>query len=268
MMPPARERLDVRVPRIRLFEDEEILAKKGARMFLETLLPIVGDRETFYVILSGGQTPRSLYEEIGRILSSWPPARKNRILWVPSDERMVPPTDSDSNDRMIRETLVRRAGFPDANLERMRGESPLPEKEALRFEHRLLELFRDPGPHPPEFDWGFLGVGDDGHTASLFPGSAAELEHRKLVLSVPETPGRMARLTLSYRLLARSRRLVFVCTGERKRAILKKILVELYPCPVQDLMTLHFEKDRVPEFWVDRAAHDSALDRITLRESP
>jgi 6-phosphogluconolactonase len=268
MLPPARDHLDVRFPRVRLFDDKESLAKEGARLFLEALSPILDERESVFVILSGGQTPRPLYDRIGRILYTWPPDRRNRIVWVPSDERMVLPIHPESNDRMIRETLVRRAGFPAANLERMRGESPSPEKEALRFEHRLLELFHDPGPHPPEFDWGFLGVGDDGHTASLFPGATAELEHRKLVLSVPETTGRRARLTLSFRLLARSRRLVFVCTGERKRAILKKILVELYPCPVQDLLTLHFENERVPEFWVDRDAYDSALDRITLRGSP
>jgi 6-phosphogluconolactonase len=250
-----------------LFDDEKSLAKEGARMFLEAIRAAVNARGTGSVILSGGQTPRAMYEEIGKGLSSWPADRRDRIVWVPSDERMVPPTDPESNDRMIRETLVRHAGFPGDRLERMRGESSSPEEESRRFEHRLLDLFHDPGPHPPEFDWAFLGVGEDGHTASLFPGSASELEHRKLVLPVPEASGRRARMTLSYRLLARSRRLVFVCTGERKRAILKAILAEMYPCPVQELLTLHFENEHVPEFWIDRNANDPALDRITLRAS-
>ncbi len=263
-MSRTEEHLSPGFPRIRVFSDEKSLAREGARIFLDHLWEIVLHQGKSSVILSGGCSPRPLYEETGMLLKSWPMEQKDRILWVPGDERMVPPDHHESNERMIRETLFGDSGLPPDTFGRIKGEFPSPEEEALRFEHFILDWFETPGPHVPEFSWAFLGVGEDGHTASLFPGSSPELEHRRLVLSVPPEGGRLPRITLGYRLLAHARTIVFLCPGERKKSVLKDILIGLKPCPVQELLSLCLDNGRMPEFWMDEAAYDRSLDRHVI----
>ncbi len=263
-MSRTEEHLNPGFPRVRVFPDAGELAREGARIFLERLWEIVVHQGKASVILSGGHSPGALYGEAGQILSSWPLEQKDRLLWVAGDERMVPPDHPESNFRMIRETLFRNSGLPSDTFVRMRGETLSPEEEALRFEHFILDRFETPGLHVPEFDWAFLGVGEDGHTASLFPGSSPATEHRRLVLSVPSEGKRLPRITLGYRLLAHARTVVFLCPGERKKAVLKDILIGLKPCPVQELLTLCLDNGRVPEFWMDEAAYDRSMDRHVI----
>lgn len=263
-MSRTEEHLNPRIPRVRVFQNAGDLAREGGRIFLTRLQKIVLAQGKASVILSGGSSPRKMYEETGTLLSSWPLEQKERILWVPGDERMVPPDHPESNARMIRQTLFRISGLPEDTFGRIRGEVSSPEEEALRFEHFILDRFETPGLHVPEFDWAFLGVGEDGHTASLFPGSSPELEHRRLVLSVPPDGVRLSRITLGYRLLAHARTVVFLCPGEKKKSVLKDILIDLKPCPVQELLTLCLDNGRVPEFWMDEAAYDQSLDQHVI----
>ncbi|MHB8422152.1 MAG: 6-phosphogluconolactonase [Leptospirales bacterium] len=263
-MSRTEEHLNPRIPRVRVFSNAGDLAREGAKIFLGRLRKLVLSQGKASVILSGGSSPRELYEETGSLLSSWPVEQRSRILWIPGDERMVPPGHPESNVRMIRESLFRSSDLPEDMFDRIRGEASSPEEEALRFEHVILDRFETPGLHVPEFDWAFLGVGLDGHTASLFPGSDPALEHRRLVLAVPPEGDRLPRITLGYRLLSHARTVVFLCPGEQKKKVLKDILIDLKPCPVQELLTLCLDNGRIPEFWMDESAYDPGLDRHVI----
>ena len=267
MMSRAEEHLNPSLPRLRVFPDELALAREGAALFVARIRERVLAQGHASVILAGGGSPRLLYEEAGSLFSEWPRAQLEKVFFVPGDERMVPPDDSQSNSRMIRETLFSGGAFPDSSFERIRGESPSLEEEALRYEHLLLDRFKTTGLHVPSFDWAFLGVGEDGHTASLFPGSDPSDEHRRLVLPVSRKGDRLPRISLGYRLLAHAQQIVFLAPGRKKRDILQEILVEMKDCPVQKLLTLSFENGHHPEFWIDREADDPSFSRRML-ESP
>lgn len=264
MMSRPEEHINPALPRLRVFPDERALAREGAALFAGHIRELIERQGHASVILAGGGSPRHLYEEAGKMIALWPLSLREKIFLVPGDERMVGPEDPQSNSRMIRETLLSRAGLPETAFERMRGEAVSPEGEALRYEHLLLDRFGKTGLHVPAFDWAFLGVGEDGHTASLFPGSSPTEEHRHLVLSVPPSGARLPRMTLGYRLLSHTHRIVFVCPGEKKKGILREILKDLKPCPVQELLTLSMENGHHPEFWIDQAAFDPGFGRLMV----
>ncbi|MCL4461351.1 MAG: 6-phosphogluconolactonase [Nitrospirae bacterium] len=264
MVSRTEEHLNPVLPRLRVFPDEATLAREGAAVFVESIREKIMSQGHASVILAGGGSPRLLYEEAGKRFSEWPKPLREKLFFVPGDERMVRPDDPRSNSRMIHETLLARGGFPETAFERMRGETASPEGEALRYERALLDRFKTTGLHVPAFDWAFLGVGEDGHTASLFPGSDPSGEHRHLVLPVPPEGDRLGRITLGYRLLAHAQHLIFIAPGTRKKGILREILVDMKNCPVQELLTLSLENGHYPEFWIDRDAEDPSFSRLMI----
>lgn len=159
------------------------------------------------LVLAGGQTPRALYRRLATVEFDWEAAH---IFF--SDERCVPPEHPDSNFRMALETLLSQVP---ARVHRMPGETC----DAAQYERELRAVF---GEGLPAFDLALLGLGADGHTASLFPGDPALDERQRLVVKVtgPDRP----RLTLTLPVLSASRLAVFLVSGADKREALRRLL--------------------------------------------
>jgi 6-phosphogluconolactonase len=156
------------------------------------------------VALSGGSTPKPVYEALADMALPWV-----RIHWFFGDERFVPPGDAQSNYRMARETMLFRA--PPGNIHPVPTVGLTLEEAALRYEQEL----------PPHFDLVLLGLGTDGHTASLFPGSPALDEHVRLVRAVPEKDP--PRITLTYPALENATHVAFLVSGADKQDMLARV---------------------------------------------
>ncbi|MGE5612579.1 MAG: 6-phosphogluconolactonase [Bacillota bacterium] len=217
------------VPKIRVFPTPETVARAVVDHIVESAATAIGEQGNFSIGLSGGKTPKPIYElltdepYLGRI--EWP---KVEIFFC--DERCVPPEHADSNFRLIRETLLDYVDIPPANIHRMRGEID-PEAAAAEYGRMLKEKFGEGG-----LDLALLGMGEDGHTASLFPGSSAleEAEHRCVATFVEKLNA--WRLTLTVPFLNRSREVLIPVTGVNKAARVQEVLEGLddaEPLPVQ-----------------------------------
>jgi 6-phosphogluconolactonase len=204
---------------LRVFADAEALAA-GAAVWLAD--HVGGARPV--VCLSGGSTPRRLYERLAaqgfRERLPW-----DRLRFAFGDERFVPPDDPASNFRMAREAMFRHVPVPPAHILPVPTTDGTPEDAAARYERMLLELYGAPALSPgrPLFDVTLLGLGEDGHTASLLPGEPVLAERTRLAAVVAH--GRPeVRVTLTYPALESSRFVLFLVQGEGKRAILDRVL--------------------------------------------
>ena len=188
-----------------------------ARVAADRVRVLAGDalaaRGRFRIALAGGSTPRALYVHLAASDLDW--ARTDVFF---GDERSVGPEDPQSNFRMARDTLLSPARVPPENVRRLRGEDPDLEAAAFDYENALG------GPAAPPFDLVLLGMGGDGHTASLFPGTAALDERRRLCVAndVPQLSTR--RLTLTYPVLEAARELLFLVAGADKAETLRDVL--------------------------------------------
>jgi 6-phosphogluconolactonase len=171
------------------------------------------------VVLAGGATPRPIYEAMTEppfvTELPWP-----RIHWFFGDERFVPQAHPDSNFRMARESLFTRAPVPRANIHAMRTEGFTPEAAASSYE-KELRRFHDMRSGGPLFDVTLLGIGTDGHTASLFPGGTALEEATRWAVAVESARG--VRISLTRPALDMSRSVAFLAAGKEKRAILTRL---------------------------------------------
>jgi 6-phosphogluconolactonase len=205
-----------RPPQIYRYRDAEAIAKAAAKRFLDSAKRAVEKADRFIVVLAGGSTPRALYRRLTE-----PPYRE-RVPWkktffVFGDERCVPPDDESSNYRMVRETLFDPLEISEHRILRMKGEQ-VPVDAARRYEVRLGDLFLNLPRR--RFDLVLLGVGADGHTASLFPGTAA-LEEQERWVAANEVPSLDAwRLTLTLPALNSTRRVIYLATGEAKARVI------------------------------------------------
>ncbi|HEY0105210.1 MAG TPA: 6-phosphogluconolactonase [Rhizomicrobium sp.] len=203
------------VAQFRVFADPDALARAAADWLLTAAQSSEGD---FALCLAGGETPRRLYDCLGTppYLGAFPWPRTH-LFW--GDERFVPPDDALSNLRMVRESLLARAPIPPGNVHPIPTAGLSPPDAAAAYE-RTLRDFRPAGS--PLFDATLLGLGTDGHTASLFPHSPALAERERWVLPVvgakPEP-----RITLTYPALESSRLVGFLVTGADKAPVLKRI---------------------------------------------
>jgi 6-phosphogluconolactonase len=218
---------------IHVLPDEVGVARFGARLIGESLRGHErSGRGLLTLVLSGGLTPRRAYEALAGKPGDGIPWGKVSVLW--GDERCVPSEDKRSNYRMVAESgLLAR---PLAGVYRMPGDMP-PEEGARAYEVTLGQLAPTNGPL--RLDVVLLGVGDDGHIASLFPGSAA-LEERDRLVVATEGQGGVRRLTLTLLALSSARNLLFLVTGEAKAEAVQLTLGEVgagvTPTPARLLM--------------------------------
>lgn len=201
--------------------DPESLAEEAAREFACAASDSIRDNGLLRVALAGGSTPRALYRRLTqapyRTGIDW---GRVRFFW--GDERCVAPDNDRSNYRMARETLLGPLAIPREHIERMRGEQE-PRRAALLYERALVEKAGGRG-RMPRLDLVLLGLGADGHTASLFPGTRALAQRRRAVSANYVPAFREWRLTLTYPVFNAARRVIFLVAGEEKRAPASKIL--------------------------------------------
>lgn len=205
---------------IEVFEDIDQLSKAAAKLFVQTAQKAVQQRGRFSVVLTGGSSPVRLYT-----LLSQPPYRE-QVPWSQTfvfwgDERWVPLTDERSNARMAYENLLDRVPVPAEQIFPMWAAGIEPEESAARYEEFLGEHF---GDQPPRFDLILLGMGDDGHTASLFPGTGVLHERSRRVQAYYLAPQAMYRITLTAPLINQARVICFLAFGSSKARALYEVL--------------------------------------------
>ncbi|HEY2838947.1 MAG TPA: 6-phosphogluconolactonase [Pirellulales bacterium] len=203
----------------RIFESAESLARGTADWLCERAAA-AGD--SFAVCCSGGSTPRRLYELMAQppVLTAFP---WSHVHWFWGDERFVPHDHPNSNYGMMRAALLSKAPIPAGNVHPVPIEGMTPQQSATAYEKTLRHYYGadDLDAARPLFDVTFLGIGDDGHTASLLPGQPALEETRRWVVAVPS--GRSEpRVTLTYPVLDSSRDVAFLAVGHRKRDVVAK----------------------------------------------
>ncbi len=213
-----------RPPEIHVLEDETSLANEVADFLAWTVEDTLRRHAQFRLVLSGGSTPRALYRTLVR------PEWSQRIAWPRirfffGDERCVPPSHAESNYATAKASLFDPLGIPDTQVARMHGEEPH-EDAAHRYESAIRQEFTVDPTTVPQFDLVLLGLGDDGHTASLFPGTAALEERTRLVVSGSSPTGVPQRVTMTYPLLNRAKVVAFLVTGAKKAAMVHRILDE------------------------------------------
>lgn len=196
------------------------LQEAAARQVAEILTPTTAGKSV-RIALSGGSTPRRMHE----LLADMPGINWSHVHVYFGDERTVGPDDPRSNYRMARETLLDRVPIPAGNVHRMRGEDP-PAAAAAAYQQELIESFASDAGALPRFDLIILGMGADGHTASLFPGSTALHERSALVIANDVPQQSTTRITLTYPVLNAARQVLFLVAGGDKAPAIRDVLGE------------------------------------------
>jgi len=201
--------------------DPEALARRALQVLLDVARTAIDARGVFRVAVPGGRTPRRLFELLAQSVEArslqW---EKVHVFWT--DERYVPPDHADSNYRLAADTFLTSVPIPDRNVHRIPTDLPTPCDAVRSYEQTLREVFLIQGTEVPSFDLMVLGLGTDGHTASLFPYSYAVVDAEDWVCTVvrPEGP---CRITLTARVLCAARRIMVLVSGHDKAAILSQV---------------------------------------------
>ena len=206
-------------PRVEVHASLEELSGATAGAIVQAARESVDARGSFSLVLSGGETPRRTYELLAGRHAAEIAWDRTHVFF--SDERFVPPDDARSNFAMASGALLSRVPIPAENVHAIRTIEGTPAEVASRYEVELAESREE-----PTFDCALMGVGADGHTASLFPGDAAVKESRGWVLAVqaPASAPVRQRITLTLPVLNRSRRVLFLVAGKGKAAVVARVL--------------------------------------------
>jgi 6-phosphogluconolactonase len=247
------------VPEVRVLSDADAVALLAAQHFVELARASILSRARFTVALSGGTTPRRMYERLAA-----PPFR-DRVDWSRvevfwGDERGVPPDHPDSNFRMAADALLDLVPIPRARIHRIRGERADLGSAARDYQVEIARAFQvyERG-RPPSFDLLLLGMGNDGHTASLFPGSDALREQSRWTLDVEGTKPPPHRVTFTVPILNRAREIRFLVAGGDKAARLREVLEGPHEPARMPVQLVAPEDGRL--IWLVDEAAASELDR-------
>ncbi|MEI2688939.1 MAG: 6-phosphogluconolactonase [Anaerolineae bacterium] len=203
-----------------IFPDKDAFIAGAAEFMVQQAAEALAARGRWTVALAGGGTPRPIYAQLAQAGNS------DRIDWRGvhvffGDERCVPPDDSRSNYRMARETLLDHVALPPENVHRMAGEMD-PALAALAYEQEIRRLFRSVAT--PALDLVCLGLGDNGHTASLFPGTASLREQARWVVPQYVEVMQSWRVTMTAPLINAARHVAFFVEGAGKAEMLQRVL--------------------------------------------
>lgn len=211
-------------PDIRIFQDVENLSRAAAALFRQQAGRSIAERDRFLVALNGGNTPVRLFELLATDLRDQVNWDKVQIFW--GDERCVPPDDPGSSFGQAQQILLSRVPIPDLNVHRVKAE--LGPQEASKEYSLTLKQFASPPLEWPRFDLVYLGMGEDGHTASLFPGSRVDVEEPAVPVTAHYQDRPVNRVTLSPEVFNSARMTVFMVTGERKAVTVAEVLSDRY----------------------------------------
>lgn len=209
---------------IQIVENGEAVSRAAADMLVGLALKKLESKESFAVALSGGSTPKNMFAMLANdaTLSKQMPWENVHFFW--GDERHVPPDHADSNYRMTNEAMLSMVPVPPENIHRIRTEIPDAGKAAEDYEQELRGFFKLETEQLPAFDCVFLGMGPDGHTASLFPGTKALHERKRLVVSNWVDKFQSYRITLTIPVLNNADIVIFLVSGEEKAEPLQVVL--------------------------------------------
>jgi 6-phosphogluconolactonase len=215
---------------VHVYPDLEHLSRAALQLFSDQAEIAVRERGLFLTALSGGGTPLPLFRLLARDKTGRIDWKKTHIFW--GDERCVPPVDAESNYGQARESLLKPAKVPEENIHRINGELK-PEKASKEYA-RVLKEFSSTPLIWPRFDLVLLGLGEDGHTASLFPGSPVEATSPTLAVTAHYQDRPSHRVTLTPPVFNSARLILFMAVGENKALTLARVLnngyqPKLYP---------------------------------------
>lgn len=205
--------------RLEIFPDLQSASEALAADIVNLVASALQEREHFTLALSGGSTPKTLYQILAEDYGQELPWEQIHVFW--SDERYVPPDSEESNQRMVREALLNRTPVPPENVHPIQTETMDPMSSSRAYEDELVDFFDDP---TPRFDLILLGIGTDGHTASLFPHSAVLEEKQRLVMPVSADAEPQRRLTFTYPLINNARHVSFLAAGVEKAEAVRDVV--------------------------------------------
>jgi 6-phosphogluconolactonase len=209
---------------VRIMTNQDAIAKRAAQEFVQSATAAVSDKGSFHVALSGGSTPKALYSLLANdaALRAQLPWDKMQLYF--GDERSVGPDHAESNFRMASETMLSKVPLKTEQVFRIKGEYKDTERAALEYEQAVRASFKIGEGRFPHFDLVLLGMGNEGHTASLFPGTKALHETKRIV--VRNWVGKLytERITLTAPAINNAARVLFMITGADKALALKGVL--------------------------------------------
>lgn len=209
---------------IRIFKDMEPLSRAAADLFAERAAASIAERGRFLVALNGGSTPDRLFQLLPADYRKKVDWSHVHVFW--GDERCVPPGDAGSSYGQARDAFLSHVPIPESNIHRVRGE--LEPAEASRDYALTLSGFASPPLEFPRFDLVYLGMGEDGHTASLFPGSPVDVTEATLPVTAQYQDRPANRVTLTPLVFNQARTVAFMVTGEKKAVTLAEVLGDRY----------------------------------------
>jgi 6-phosphogluconolactonase len=209
---------------IQIVADAAALCRAAAGVFIASAQQAIKDRGRFTVALSGGSTPKALYSLLTTDAELCAAVPWKQTFFFFGDERHVAPDHADSNYRTAHDAMLSKMSIDASQVFRMKGEYPEAAKGASEYEHVLREFFHLPAGQLPRFDLVMLGMGPDGHTASLFPGTRALEEHKRLVISNWVGKFYTHRITMTAPVLNNAACVLFMAHGQDKAQPLKAVL--------------------------------------------
>ena len=210
--------------RINVFKDLEDLSYYAAELFVDQAGQSIRERDRFLAVLNGGSTPARLFQLLAADFRDKVDWSKTHIFW--GDERCVPPDDPGSSYGQARDAFLSHVPIPDSNIHRVKGE--LGPVEASKAYALILKAFASPPLDWPQFDLVFLGMGEDGHTASLFPGSPMDVAKPTMPVTAHYQDRPANRVTLTPVVFNDVRMVAFMVTDEKKANTLAEVLSERY----------------------------------------
>ena len=240
---------------VRVFPDLRELSLGVARAAVETIDAAVRRTGRCTLVLSGGSTPRTLHGLLASDFRDQVPWGKVHVFW--GDERYVSPHDPDSNYRMAKETLLDHVPCPAGNIHPMPTHFPSADLAAYEYEKATLRRYF--GTDWPHFDLILLGLGEDGHTASLFPGSPALEEQARWVVAVQAPAEPPLRVTLTLPALTGAANTYVLVTGSKKAGALHHVLADVNDPNTYPAAGLRFTEGTLT-WWADQAAAELVID--------
>ncbi len=201
---------------IEILSDKSKLVNRAVALIIEKIESAIAQQGQCTIALAGGSTPKPIYEQLAQQSLPWD---QLHIFW--GDERYVPADHPESNQKMARETWLNQIAIPPENIHPMPTSAENPQADAEKYETELKEFFHTEGENVPSLDIILLGMGDDGHTASLFPQTSA-LRVRDRLITVGNK-GDSQRLTFTVPLLNQGKCVIFLVAGANKRPALTQI---------------------------------------------